>query len=267
MNGSAAHGGKVLRPTSTAAAAAANGCPDALFSAEWEAYRTYGIIKHSGFTGTVDRINNDGEYDIIYMHASTTFDPATKLCAYDKDPEMVADYQQAKIPLLPNGKPDWLTFVSRWRARKSLAFSNAITQDKESPEFNGTLFTEYQVSEKESWANCSLLLLYSHRSAWGMAWANLHLLGRPNTFLAPDPGDEPLHGRLARDPQDQHAEDERRQTAALLHRRLLPLDPDEHAVHDVRQCQRRGLARVRDPLLGRHARSGKEESAAPSSHP
>jgi hypothetical protein len=32
-----------------------------------------------------------------------------------------------------------------------------------------------------SWANFSRLLLYSH---WN-AWANLHLLGRPDTFLAP----------------------------------------------------------------------------------
>ena len=31
-----------------------------------------------------------------------------------------------------------------------------------------------------SWANFSLLQLYSHRNAW----ANLHLLGQPNTFLA-----------------------------------------------------------------------------------
>ena len=31
-----------------------------------------------------------------------------------------------------------------------------------------------------SWANFSLFLLYSH---WN-AWANLHLLGQPNTFLA-----------------------------------------------------------------------------------
>ena len=31
-----------------------------------------------------------------------------------------------------------------------------------------------------SWANFSLLPLYSHRNAW----ANLHLLGQPNTFLA-----------------------------------------------------------------------------------
>jgi hypothetical protein len=32
-----------------------------------------------------------------------------------------------------------------------------------------------------SWANCSLLSLYSH---WN-AWANLDILGQPNTFLAP----------------------------------------------------------------------------------
>ena len=31
-----------------------------------------------------------------------------------------------------------------------------------------------------SWANFSLLWLYSHNNAW----ANLHLLGQPNTFLA-----------------------------------------------------------------------------------
>jgi hypothetical protein len=36
-----------------------------------------------------------------------------------------------------------------------------------------------------SWANFSLLQLYSHRNAW----ANLHLVGQPNTFLAC----EPLH--------------------------------------------------------------------------
>ena len=34
-----------------------------------------------------------------------------------------------------------------------------------------------------SWANYSLLQLYSHRNAW----ANLHLMGQPNTFLATGP--------------------------------------------------------------------------------
>ena len=34
-----------------------------------------------------------------------------------------------------------------------------------------------------TWANFSLLQLFSHRNAW----ANLHLLGQPNSFLAPDP--------------------------------------------------------------------------------
>jgi hypothetical protein len=32
-----------------------------------------------------------------------------------------------------------------------------------------------------SWANSSLLYQYSRRNAW----ANLHLLGQPDTFLAP----------------------------------------------------------------------------------
>ena len=41
-----------------------------------------------------------------------------------------------------------------------------------------------------SWANFSLLPLYSHRNAW----ANLHLLGQPNTFLAA----EPVRGRRRR---------------------------------------------------------------------
>ena len=35
-------------------------------------------------------------------------------------------------------------------------------------------------SKVRSWANFSLLQLYYHRNAW----ANLHLLGQPNTFLA-----------------------------------------------------------------------------------
>ena len=34
-----------------------------------------------------------------------------------------------------------------------------------------------------SWANFSLLQMYPHRNAW----ANLHILGRPNNFLAPSP--------------------------------------------------------------------------------
>ena len=34
-----------------------------------------------------------------------------------------------------------------------------------------------------SWANFSLLSLYSHRNAW----ANVHLLGQPNTFIACGP--------------------------------------------------------------------------------
>jgi hypothetical protein len=38
-----------------------------------------------------------------------------------------------------------------------------------------------------SWANFSLLELYSHRNAW----ANLHLLGQPNTFLAGGAGGPP----------------------------------------------------------------------------
>jgi hypothetical protein len=35
-----------------------------------------------------------------------------------------------------------------------------------------------------SWANLRLLEAYSHRNAW----ANLHLLGRPDACLAPRPG-------------------------------------------------------------------------------
>jgi hypothetical protein len=43
------------------------------------------------------------------------------------------------------------------------------------------------------WANCSLLSLYSHRNAW----ANLHLLGQPDTSLAQESG-EPFIGQLPR---------------------------------------------------------------------
>ena len=49
---------------------------------------------------------------------------------------------------------------------------------------NRFLFVDRQVRKTpswlRSWANCSLLQQYSHRHAW----ANLHLLGQPNTFLA-----------------------------------------------------------------------------------
>ena len=47
----------------------------------------------------------------------------------------------------------------------------------------GSMFTpevRKMPSWPRSWANFSLLQLYSHRNAW----ANLHLLGQPNTFLA-----------------------------------------------------------------------------------
>jgi hypothetical protein len=40
-------------------------------------------------------------------------------------------------------------------------------------------------SKVRSWANFSLLQLYYHRNAW----ANLHLLGQSNTFLAPGVSD------------------------------------------------------------------------------
>jgi hypothetical protein len=38
-------------------------------------------------------------------------------------------------------------------------------------------------SRPRGWANFSLLQLYSH----GNAWANLHLLGQPNSLLARSP--------------------------------------------------------------------------------
>ena len=44
-----------------------------------------------------------------------------------------------------------------------------------------------------SWANCSLLQLYSQRNAW----ANLHILDQPNTFLAPAGATE-TSGRVQR---------------------------------------------------------------------
>ena len=135
---------KVLRPT-TPAAATANNCPDTIFSAEWEYYATMGRFRKAGFSGTVSRINNDGEYNVIYMHAATTFDPATNSCVYDKDPKMLADYKTSGIPPKADGSPDWYTFVSRWRARFSTQFSKALTSDPNSPELKGALFTEYQI--------------------------------------------------------------------------------------------------------------------------
>ena len=51
-----------------------------------------------------------------------------------------------------------------------------------------------------SWANFSLLQLYSHRNAW----ANLHLLGQPNTFLAAA-GEPGCSLRLAQEDRGQPA--------------------------------------------------------------
>ena len=49
------------------------------------------------------------------------------------------------------------------------------------------LFEQQQVRKMprwpRSWANCSRLSLHSHRRAW----ANLHVLGQPNSFLASAP--------------------------------------------------------------------------------
>jgi hypothetical protein len=52
---------------------------------------------------------------------------------------------------------------------------------------NGMCKVRKAPSWPRSWANFSLLQLYSHRGAW----ANLHLLGQPDTFLAADPGPSP----------------------------------------------------------------------------
>jgi hypothetical protein len=55
-------------------------------------------------------------------------------------------------------------------------------------------------SRPRSWANFSLLSLFSHRNA---CWANLHLLGQPNTLLAqaglPDAGFPLMQGNLVHD--------------------------------------------------------------------
>lgn len=134
---------KILRPT-TAQGATANSCPDELFSHEWMAFQTHGKYKAAGLERPVDRINNDGEYNVIYMHAANVFDDTGK-CAYDKDPSMLADYKTANISNLANGKPNWYAFVSRWRARFSNEFVQPLTDDPLSPEFKGTSYTEYQI--------------------------------------------------------------------------------------------------------------------------
>eukprot|EP01052_Picozoa_sp_SAG31_P031148 SAG31_NODE_3270_length_4477_cov_2.498401_5_plen_267_part_00 len=71
---------QVLRPT-TATGAKKNNCPDSIFSSEWRFYSTGGRFRKAGFEGTVSRINNDGEYNVIYEHAATTVDPTTNFTA------------------------------------------------------------------------------------------------------------------------------------------------------------------------------------------
>jgi hypothetical protein len=147
---STAGGKKMLRPT-TAAGAARNRCPDSLFSDEWKGYRTGGRFRKAGFSGQVARINNDGEYNIIYELAANTFDPVTGRCAYDQDPQMLVDYKTSGIATLPNGRPDWYTFVSRWRARFAKLFYGPLLNDADSPELKGAQFTEYQVQGTSTW--------------------------------------------------------------------------------------------------------------------
>jgi hypothetical protein len=135
---------RVLRPT-TASRADSNRCPDHLFSDEWRQYSTKGAYKAAGLTRPVDRINNDGEYNVIYEAAANTFDPVTELCAYDKDPTLLVDYTSSGIPHLPNGRPNWYAFVSQWRARFATQLYTALATDSDSPEFKGTQWTEYQI--------------------------------------------------------------------------------------------------------------------------
>ena len=59
----------------------------------------------------------------------------------------------------------------------------------------GELKVRTMQSWPRSWANFSLLQLYSHRNAW----ANSHIVGQPDTLLAQEPwlrrGDEALQRR------------------------------------------------------------------------
>jgi hypothetical protein len=129
---------KVLRPTSPSGGAA-HGCPDSLFNIDSTVYRTgANYKKYGGLKGTVSRINNDGEYNVIYMCAAS-------LGVFGADPVVLADYKTSKIVPLPSGDPDWPAFTSQWRARFSNQFSTALTSDPQSPEFKGALFSEYQV--------------------------------------------------------------------------------------------------------------------------
>jgi hypothetical protein len=56
----------------------------------------------------------------------------------------------------------------------SLSFKPTLVNEGTTPKVRTT------PSWPRSWANFSLLWLYSHRNAW----ANLHLLVQPNTLLA-----------------------------------------------------------------------------------
>jgi len=60
---------------------------------------------------------------------------------------MLDDYKRSDpaIPLLANGKPDWLSFVSRWRVRHSNQLVEKLTSDAESPELKGASFSEYEI--------------------------------------------------------------------------------------------------------------------------
>jgi alpha-D-xyloside xylohydrolase len=86
------------------------------------------------------------------------------------------------LPPLP-GEQTWRNFFTGVRTQPRGGGQWVVEQTPTHGEGLGT-FPVYQVrkmpSWPRSWANFSLSQLYSHRNAW----ANLHILGQPNTFLA-----------------------------------------------------------------------------------
>lgn len=123
---------KVLRPTSTANQASV--CPDSIFAFDSTFFvPTFQKMVAAGIKA-VTRVNEDGEMFVLNECATI---------AYDMDPVVAADYDKnSKIPPLPTGERDWLSYVSQWRTRVTTQFRDGFL--KYAPG-GGATYSEYQV--------------------------------------------------------------------------------------------------------------------------
>jgi hypothetical protein len=127
---------KSRRPTVSAAAAAAQGCPDSLAASQGvELAREVFTPLSTLLTRPLTIVNADGE---VFIGLSTPAEDYN----FSVDPVVLKDFTAS-------GAPDWLSFWSAWRARLTNAITDAFLKDPElaGPKgvLHGTYFTQYQI--------------------------------------------------------------------------------------------------------------------------